>query len=83
MIKSLNAASSQVWAVILVLLALLTFGIACFCRMPDVRSALLGGGTTLIGAGVMAFQHQMASQKTNDPSPAVDPVAPRPTFPSA
>lgn len=69
MIKALNTASNQVWAVILVLLALATFGLACFCHTADVRSALLEGGTTLIGAGVMAFQHR----DPNDP-PTIPPA---------
>lgn len=70
MIKSLNSASSQVWAICIVILGLIAFALACFCKMPDVRAALLGGGTTLIGGGIGMFQHQTA--QTPDPPAAKD-----------
>jgi hypothetical protein len=61
LVRALNAVSSQVWAVILILLGMGTFGMACICRPPDVRAALMSSGTGMIGGGIAMFQHQPKS----------------------
>ena len=57
-VNALNAVSSQVWAVILILLGMGTFGMACVCHAADVRAALMSAGTGMIGGGIAMFQHQ-------------------------
>ena len=58
MVSTLNAVSSQVWAVVLILLGLGAFGMACGCGAADVRTALMSAGTGMIGGGMAMFQHQ-------------------------
>lgn len=58
LVNALNAISSQVWAVILVLLGIAAFGMACVCSAADVRAALMSAGTGMIGGGIAMFQHQ-------------------------
>lgn len=57
-ICALNSVNSQVWAAILILLGIVTFGMACVCRAPDVRAALMSSATGMIGGGIAMFQHQ-------------------------
>ncbi len=57
-VNALNAISSQVWAVVLILLGICAFGMACGCRAADVRAALMSSGTGMIGGGIAMFQHQ-------------------------
>lgn len=83
MIKSLNSASSQVWAGILVVLGIGCLVLACFAKPANVQTAILSAATGLIGAGSMAFQHQSASPVGTLPSPAVDPAPLTPTTPPA
>lgn len=61
-VDSLNAVSSQVWAVILILLGLGAFAMACVCHEADVRTALMSSGTGMIGGGIAMFQHQPRPQ---------------------
>jgi hypothetical protein len=71
LVNSLNAISSQVWAVVLILLGITTFGMACLCSAADVRAALMGSGTGMIGGGIAMFQHQpKGSQSSNETTPA-------------
>ena len=65
LVRALNAVSSQVWAAILILLGMGTFGMACACDAADVRAALMSSGTGMIGGGIAMFQHQPKS--TEDP----------------
>ncbi len=58
LVNGLNAISSQVWAVVLILLGISAFGMACTCSVPDVRAALTSSGTGMIGGGIAMFQHQ-------------------------
>ena len=58
LVCALNAVSSQVWAVVLILLGLGAFGMACACGAADVRTALMSAGTGMIGGGMAMFQHQ-------------------------
>ena len=58
LINALNAVSSQVWAVVLILLGMAMFGMACGCHASDVRAALMSSGTGMIGGGIAMFQHQ-------------------------
>jgi hypothetical protein len=62
-VNALNEVSSQVWAVILILLGMGTFGMACVCHAPDVRAALMSSGTGMIGGGIAMFQHQPKPQE--------------------
>ncbi len=57
-VTALNAVSSQVWAVVLILLGIGTFAMACGCHASDVRAALMSAGTGMIGGGIAMFQHQ-------------------------
>lgn len=50
---ALNAPS-----LVLILIGLGTFGLACVCHAQDVRSEVMGAATGIIGAGLIAFQHQ-------------------------
>ncbi len=61
LVRALNAVSSQVWAVVLILLGMATFGMACACHAPDVRAALMSAGTGMIGGGIAMFEHQPKS----------------------
>ncbi len=63
LVNGLNAISSQVWAVVLILLGIAAFGMACTCNAPDVRSALMSSGTGMIGGGIAMFQHQEKGQE--------------------
>ncbi len=65
LVNALNAVSSQVWAVILILLGIATFGMACACRVADVRAALMSAGTGMIGGGIAMFQHQPKPQENS------------------
>lgn len=70
LVNGLNAISSQVWAAILILLGIATFGMACLCGPADVRAALMSSGTGMIGGGIAMFQHQpKTSQTSSDTSP--------------
>ena len=69
LVNELNAISSQVWAVVLILLGIATFGMACLCP-ADVRAALMSSGTGMIGGGIAMFQHQpKSSQIGNETNP--------------
>jgi hypothetical protein len=65
LVNGLNAISSQVWAVVLILLGITTFGMACICSPADVRAALMSSGTGMIGGGIAMFQHQPKSSQIN------------------
>lgn len=67
-VNALNAVSSQVWAVILILLGIGTFGMACACHASDVRTALMSSGTGMIGGGIAMFQHQPKTQTEARPN---------------
>lgn len=70
LVESLNAISSQVWAVVLILMGIATFGMACFCGPADVRAALMSSGTGMIGGGIAMFQHQpKSSQISSETTP--------------
>lgn len=64
-VNGLNAISSQVWAVVLILLGLAAFALACFCNPTDVRAALMSSGTGMIGGGIAMFQHQPKDENTS------------------
>jgi hypothetical protein len=71
LVNGLNSINSQVWAVVLILLGILTFGMACVCKPSDVRAALMSSGTGMIGGGIAMFQHQpKGSQIYNETTPA-------------
>jgi hypothetical protein len=57
-VNALNAISSQIWAVVLILLGILVFLIACYCHASDIRAALMSSGTGMIGGGIAMLQHQ-------------------------
>ncbi|HET9101049.1 MAG TPA: hypothetical protein VFN62_11705 [Acidobacteriaceae bacterium] len=61
LVNGLNNISSQVWAVVLILLGIAAFGMACLCDPADVRAALMSSGTGMIGGGIAMFQHQPKS----------------------
>jgi hypothetical protein len=65
LVNGLNAVSSQVWAVVLILLGIATFGMACVCGPADVRAALMSSGTGMIGGGIAMFQHQPKISASN------------------
>ena len=70
LVNGLNAISSQVWAVILILLGIATFGMACLGGPADVRAAMMSSGTGMIGGGIAMFQHQpKSSQISNEITP--------------
>ena len=58
LVNDLNAISSQIWAVVLILLGMAAFGMACGCASSDIRAALISSGTGMIGGGIAMFQHQ-------------------------
>ncbi len=68
LVNALNAVSSQVWAVILILLGMGTFGMACVCHASDVRAALMSSGTGMIGGGIAMFQHQPKTETEITPN---------------
>ncbi len=61
-VHALNNVSSQVWAFVLILLGIGTFGMACICHISDVRAALMSSATGMIGGGIAMFQHQPKPQ---------------------
>ena len=69
-VNALNAVSSQVWAVVLILLGIGTFAMACTCHTSDVRAALMSSGTGMIGGGIAMFQHQPKTQEDGIKPPA-------------
>ncbi|MEO7005315.1 MAG: hypothetical protein ABI064_07730 [Acidobacteriaceae bacterium] len=69
-VDALNSVSSQVWAVVLILLGIGTFGMACTCAAADVRAALMSSGTGMIGGGIAMFQHQPKSAMDSNQPPA-------------
>ncbi|MHB8302240.1 MAG: hypothetical protein ACYDC6_05305 [Acidobacteriaceae bacterium] len=58
LVDALNSLSSQVWAVILILLGMGAFAMACGCSAGDIRAALMSSATGMIGGGIAMFQHQ-------------------------
>ena len=68
LVSALNAVSSQVWAVVLILLGIGTFGMACVCGAADVRAALMSSGTGMIGGGIAMFQHQPKVETETTPN---------------
>ncbi len=66
LVNGLNAISSQVWAVVLILLGIATFWMACMCGPADVRAALMSSGTGMIGGGIAMFQHQPKSSQISN-----------------
>lgn len=62
---ALNAVNSQVWAVVLILLGIAVFGIACACHAADVRTAMMSSATGMIGGGIAMFQHEPKSSVTD------------------
>lgn len=69
-VSALNAVSSQIWAVVLVVLGIGTFGMACTCHAADVRAALMSSGTGMIGGGIAMFQHEPKDQQSLTKPPA-------------
>jgi hypothetical protein len=65
LVNDLNSVSSQVWAVVLILFGIATFGMACVCGPADVRAALMSSGTGMIGGGIAMFQHQPKSLESH------------------
>ena len=63
-VAALNEVSSQVWAVVLILLGIGAFWMACACHAPDVRAALMSAATGMIGGGIAMFQHQPKKQES-------------------
>ena len=69
-VNSVNAINSQVWAAVLIMFGIATFGMACVCSPADVRAALMSSGTGMIGGGIAMFQHQpRGSQISNETTP--------------
>lgn len=62
LVNALNAISSQIWAVVLILLGMCTFAMACGCHAADMRAAFMSSGTGMIGGGIAMFQHQPKEQ---------------------
>lgn len=58
LVNALNAISSQIWAVVLILLGMGTFAMAWGCHAADMRAAFMSSGTGMIGGGIAMFQHQ-------------------------
>jgi predicted phage tail protein len=69
-VEALNAVSSQVWAVVLVVLGIGTFALTCVCHAGDVRAALMSSGTGMIGGGIAMFQHQPKTETDHTKPPA-------------
>lgn len=70
MVAALNAVSSQVWAVVLVLLGIGTFALTGACHASDVRAAMMSAGTGMIGGGIAMFQHQPKTEEKQVQPPA-------------
>ncbi len=70
LVNALNAVSSQVWAVVLILLGMGTFAMSCACDAADVRAALMSSGTGMIGGGIAMFQHQPKTEVSGNQPPA-------------
>ncbi len=64
LVNGLNSISSQVWAVVLILLGMGAFGMACACSASDVRAALMSSATGMIGGGIAMFQHEAKEAAT-------------------
>lgn len=58
LVCALNTLSSQVWAVVLIVLGMGTFALACVFHEGDIRAALTSSGTGMIGGGIAMLQHQ-------------------------
>jgi hypothetical protein len=61
-VDGMNQISSQIWAVVLILLGLGAFGIACACGAHEIQAALVSSGTGMIGGGIAMLQHQPKSE---------------------
>lgn len=66
LVNGLNSISSQVWAVVLILLGIAAFAMACKCSASDVRTALMSSGTGMIGGGIAMFQHEAKDLPTEN-----------------
>ena len=71
LVIGLNSINSQVWAVVLILLGMTAFGMACSCNTSDVRTALMSSGTGMIGGGIAMLQHQEKGTEAAAASPIV------------
>jgi hypothetical protein len=69
-VDALNAVSSQVWAVVLVVLGIGTFALTSVCHAGDVRAALMSSATGMIGGGIAMFQHQPSKEADHTKPPA-------------
>ncbi|HET9088254.1 MAG TPA: hypothetical protein VFN53_12090 [Acidobacteriaceae bacterium] len=69
LVNALNAISSQIWAVVLILLGMGTFAMACGCHAGDIRAAFMSSGTGMIGGGIAMFQHQPKAQPSATQQP--------------
>lgn len=76
-VQALNAVSSQVWAVLLMLSGVGTLMLANFGHTTQVVSALLGAGGSMVGGALILFQHQAkeTQDSTQVPSPGTDTTA--------
>jgi len=70
MVAALNGVSSQVWAVVLILLGMGAFAMTAACHGSDVRPALMSAATGMIGGGIAMFQHQPKGQEESKQPPA-------------
>ncbi len=71
LVNGLNTINSQVWAVVLILLGMGAFGMACACNAADVRAALMSSGTGMIGGGIAMFQHEAKDAEASATSSTV------------
>ncbi len=65
LVNGLNTINSQVWAVVLILLGMGAFGMACACNAADVRAVLMSSGTGMIGGGIamlLTWGHNLTPQ---------------------
>ena len=73
MIKSMNSATSNVWAGFILVLGVATLFGANFVHQDVVQKTVLGAGTSLIAGALILFQHQPSdssskNQKDSDPA---------------
>jgi hypothetical protein len=76
LVKNLNAVTSQVWAVVLLLIGVATIFLSDYAHQDVVMKSLLSAGGGIVGGALILFQHQTGGKTLDEPKPAVDPVQP-------
>lgn len=64
-VKALNAISSQLWAIVLVMIGVGTFIVATHVSAADARTAIISAGTGIVGGALVMFRQQATTDTSS------------------